>query len=172
MSPKQWRPFKPAGENFSAEMPAGGKQVILPLTSDGTANLNAYMVRDGWALYMTIWMTGPTGGETDRAVLDEAVGSFLEGIGEGYKSRGGHSFTCDLEHERKLSVAGYAGSEFEMPSCTVPGKLRVFTKVINGRRQMYIGASFYWREDPNVERFLKSFTVSSSVNPRARRSEN
>jgi hypothetical protein len=59
-----------------------------------------------------------------------------------------------------------------MPLCTVPGKLRVFTKVINGRRQMYIGASFYWREDPNVERFLKSFTVSSSVNPRARRSEN
>jgi endonuclease YncB( thermonuclease family) len=170
-SQKEWRPFKPPGENFSAEMPAGGKHVKLPIAVDGgTVDLNVYMVRDGWAIYTTMWMTAPSYGEADRTALDQAVGGFLRGLGQGYQSGGGGPFSCELEGERKLSIAGYTGSEFDLPSCTVPGKLRVFTKVIGEQRQMYVGAAFYWREDPNVSRFLKSFTVSTSGTPKPKRS--
>jgi endonuclease YncB( thermonuclease family) len=168
-SEKEWRPFKPAGENFSAEMPAGGRQVKHPVPLDDgsgrTVDLNVYMVRDGYAIYTAMWMTAPFEGEADRAALDQAVGGFLKGLGQGYQTAGGGPFTCELEAEKKLSVAGYTGSEFDLPSCTVPGKLRVFTKVVGSQRQMYVGGAFYWREDPNVSRFLKSFTVSASRTP-------
>ena len=169
-SPKEWRPFKPAGENFSAEMPAGGKHEKLPLPlNDGsgqTVDLNVYLVRDGFAIYMTMWMTAPTYGEGDRAALDQAVGGFLKGLSVGYQQGGGGGqFSCELEGERKLSIAGYTGSEYDLPSCTVPGKLRVFTKVIGGQRQLYVGGAFYWRPDPNVSRFLNSFTVTASTTP-------
>jgi endonuclease YncB( thermonuclease family) len=168
-SPKQWRPFKPAGENFSAEMPAGGRHLKLPVPLEdgkgGNIDLNIYMVRDGYAVYTTMWMTGPTYGETDRSVLDQAVRSFLQGLGVGYQRTGGGEFSCELEGERKLSIAGYSGSEYDLPSCTVPGKVRVFTKVIGGQRQMYIGGAFSWRPDPNVSRFLNSFTVSAARTP-------
>lgn len=162
-SPKQWRPFKPAGENFSAEMPAGGKHVKLPVPlndgSGGSADLNVYMVRDGYAIYMTMWMTGPSYGESDRTALDQAVGGFLKGLTLGYQRGGGGEFSCELEGERKFSIAGYTASEYDLPSCTVPAKVRVFTRVNGTQRQMYIGGAFYWRAEPNVARFMNSFTV-------------
>ena len=165
MSPKQWRPFRPAGENFSAEMPAGGKQDRIPVpfdgTKSGTADLNVYTVRDGYAIYTAIWMTAPSFGESDRTAVDQAVAGFLKGLGLGYQGAGGGEFSCELEGERRLPAPGYTGIEFDLPSCTVPGKLRVFTTVIGGQRQMYIGAAFSWRPDPNVSRFLNSFTVTS-----------
>ena len=162
-SAKQWRPFKPAGENFSAEMPAGGKQEKVPLSlNDGsgrTIDLNVYMVRDGYAIYMTMWMTGPSYGETDRTALNQALGGFLKGLSAGYQHGGGGEFACELEGERKLSIAGYTGSEYDLPSCTIPARIRVFTKVIGGQRQMYIGAAFHWHDEPNVARFMDSFMV-------------
>ncbi len=168
-SPKEWRPFKPGGENFSAEMPSGGKNVKLPIplgdASGGTVDVNIYMVRDGYAIYTAMWLTAPSYGEGDRAALDEAVGGFLKGLGIGYQRGGAGQFSCELESERKLSIAGYTGSEYDLPSCTVPGKLRVFTKVIGGQRQLYVGGAFYWRSDPNVSRFLNSFTVSAARTP-------
>jgi endonuclease YncB( thermonuclease family) len=168
-SPKEWRPFKPAGEHFSAEMPAGGRTVKLPTPLDdgsgGTVDVNVYMVRDGYAVYTAMWLTAPSYGEGDRATLDEAVGGFLKGLGIGYQRGGGGQFSCELEDERKLSIAGYTGSEYDLPSCTVPGKLRVFTKVTGGERRLYVGGAFYWRPDPNVSRFLKSFTVTASRTP-------
>jgi micrococcal nuclease len=161
-SQKEWRLFKPAGENFSAEMPAGGQHVKQPVKIDGgTTDLNVYLVRDGSSIYTTMWMTAPSYGEADRTAIDQAIGGFLRGLGEGYQSGGGGSFSCELEGERRFSAAGYSASEFDLP-CTVPGKVRVFTKVIGGQRQMYVGAAFHWQDDPNVSRFLRSFTVSAS----------
>ena len=165
-SVKEWRPFKPAGENLSAEMPAGGKSVKLPLPLDDgsgrTVDLHVYMVRDGYAIYSALWLTAPSSGETDRTAIDQAVGGFLKGMSLGYEKGGGGQFACELEGERKLPIAGYTGGEYDLPSCTIPGKLRVFTKVIGGQRQMYIGAAFYWRSEPNISRFLNSFTVSTA----------
>lgn len=56
---------------------------------------------------------------------------------------------------------GYTGSEFDLTSCTIPGKVRAFTRLAGDQRQMYIGVVFYKEEDPNVARFLRSFTVGS-----------
>ena len=168
-SQKQWRSFKPAGENFSAEVPAGGKQMKLPVATDGgTVDLNVYMVRDGMTIYEVMWMSGPSYGEADGTALDQALGGYLKGIDAGYQSAGGGSFSCASQSEKKLAIAGYTGSEYDMSSCTVPGKLRVFTKVVGDQRQMYIGAVFYRQDDPNVSRFLRSFTVSASTTPRSK----
>ena len=172
-SPKQWRPFRPAGQNFSAEMPAGGKQVKLPVaTGDGgTVDLNLYLVRDGRTIYEALWMTGPSVGETDEAALEVALSGYLKGLDQGYQSGGGGGpFACASQSAEKLSMAGYTGNEYDMSSCTVPGKLRVFTKVVSGQRQLYIGVAFYPQPDPNVSRFLHSFTVSTTPTPKAKRS--
>lgn len=170
-SQKQWRLFKPAGENFSADVPAGGKQMKLPVAADGgTADLNLYMVRDGKTIYELIWLTGPSYGEADEAALDQALGGYLKGIDQGYQSAGGRSFSCASQREQKLSMAGYAGNEYDLSSCIVPGKLRVFTKVVDGQRQMYVGAAFYPEPDANVSRFLRSFTVSTATTPKPKRS--
>jgi micrococcal nuclease len=161
-TPKEWHLFKPAGENFSVEMPAGGERVKQPVAFDGgTTDLNVYLVRDGTTIYTTMWLTAPSYGEADRTAIEQALGGFMKGLGEGYQNGGGGSFSCQLENEKKFSVAGYTASEFELP-CTVPGNVRVFTKVVGGQRQMYVGAAFHWQDDPNVSRFLRSFTVSAS----------
>ena len=115
---------------------------------------------------MMMWMTAPSYGEDDRTAVDLAVVGFLKGLNVGYEQNGGRGqFSCELEGERKLSIAGYTGSEYDLPSCTVPGKVRVFTKVIGRQRQLYVGGAFYWRSDPNVSRFLNSFTVTASRTP-------
>jgi hypothetical protein len=64
-----------------------------------------------------------------------------------------------LNRERKLSAPGYTAVEFDLASCTIPGKMRVYTRVVGGERQMYLGAAFHWHDEPNVTRFLNSFTV-------------
>ena len=38
-----------------------------------------------------------------------------------------------------------------MSSCSLPTRARVFTKVVDDRRQMYVGIVFYGDEDENVE---------------------
>jgi endonuclease YncB( thermonuclease family) len=168
-SVKNWRPFKPAGENFSAEMPDGGKQLKMPVPfRDQMVDVNVYMVRDGWAIYTTMWITAPSYGETDKVAIEGTVAGYLKGVAEGFESRARTSFSCDPQNGKNVSVNGYTGSEFDLPSCTVPGKLRAFTKVVNGQRQMYVGAVFFWQEEPNVSRFLNSFTAGAAV-PKAKR---
>jgi endonuclease YncB( thermonuclease family) len=163
MSHKEWHTFRPAGENFSVDAPLGGKQMKVPVaTQDGTADLNLYLVRDGWTTYQLMWITAPSFGETDESVVEDALGSYLKGVGQGYQSAGGSRFSCEVASQKQLSVAGYAGNEFDMPGCTVPARLRVFTKVVNSQRQMYIAVVFYPHTDPNVSRFIQSFTVSGS----------
>jgi endonuclease YncB( thermonuclease family) len=170
MSRKEWRAFKPAGENFSVDAPLGGKQMKLPVvTQVGTADLNIYMVRDGWTTYELMWITAPSFGETDESVIEEAFGSYLKGVGQGYQSAGGSRFSCEVASRKELSIAGYSGNEFDMPACTVPAKLRVFTKVVNSQRRMYVAAVFYPQADPKVSRFIQSFTVGASPTPRSKR---
>ena len=161
-SPKQWRLFKPAGENFSADLPAGGERVKHPVPFDGgTTDLNVYLVRDGSTIYTVMWLTAPSYGESDRTAIEQSLIGFLRGLGQGYQNGGGGSFSCESQAEKRFTVAGYSASEFELP-CTVPGNVRVFTKVVGGQRQMYVGAAFHWTNDPNVSRFMRSFTVSAT----------
>ena len=38
----------------------------------------------------------------------------------------------------------------------------MYTRIVDGQRQMYIAAVFYNAPDKNVSRFIKSFTVTGS----------
>ena len=162
---KNWEPLRPEGENFSALVPEGGAKRTIPVPSGSeTVDTHVYMARDGETIFSIMWMTGPTEGETDRDVLTYSMRRYLEGVGEGFEARGKSvgrpvAFSCELENEKDISKSGYTGSEFNLSSCTVPGYLRVFTKVVNNKRQMYVASAFYMTEDANVMRFMKSFTV-------------
>jgi endonuclease YncB( thermonuclease family) len=158
---KNWRLYKPAGENFSALLPEDGQHTVIEIPHEGeTYELHVYAARDGWAIYALMWITGPTEGETDKAVGDQMVRKFLKGFGANYQQQTQRVFACELEGESRTSVNGYSRSEFELTSCTIPAKVRIYTRVRGGKRQMYIGAVFYVDEDDNVARFIKSFNVS------------
>jgi hypothetical protein len=79
------------------------------------------------------------------------------------------SYACELTNEKDISINGYTGSEFDMSSCTIRGQARVFTKVVGNRRRMYIATAFYLDDDPNVARFIKSFTIVSGKNVKSRK---
>ena len=78
------------------------------------------------------------------------------------------SFRCELENEKNISQSGYTGSEFDLSSCTVPARARVFTKAAGDQRQMYLAVVFYREKDDNVTRFIKSFSVRAGQQSKPR----
>ena len=160
--PKNWQLLKPASENFSAMVPAGGERTSFPSAVKDNKDVNVYLVRDGRTLFALAWMSGPTFGESDQVVLKGSVESLLYGIGESYENRHLGKFLCPLENEHRSTSNGFSVSEYDLRTCTIPTKIRAFTRVTNGVRQMYIGTVFYFDDDPNIERFMNSFTVSPS----------
>ncbi|HEX5886902.1 MAG TPA: hypothetical protein VFY67_20340, partial [Pyrinomonadaceae bacterium] len=106
---------------------------------------------------------GPTYGETDNDAIKYSLSSLLRGFGNKYeanKDAAQPNFSCELENEKDISTGGYTALEFDLKSCTIPAKARVFTRVVNDERQMYLGAVFYLEEDTNVARFINSFTIT------------
>ena len=172
---KNWGPLRPEGENFSALVPQGGVTRTVPIPSGSeTVDTHVYMVRDGETVFSVMWVTGPTEGETDRDVMTFSMSRYLEGVGEGFEARAKSvgrpmAFSCDLENEKDISRGGYTGSEFNLSSCTVPGYARIFTRVVNNKRQMYVATAFYMTQDENVLRFLKSFTVGPPQKSKSRK---
>jgi micrococcal nuclease len=169
-----WHQLRPDGESFSALVPEDGKITSVPLPAgDQVVEGKVYLGRDGWSVYTLMWVTGPTYGEKDRDVLAYTMSRFLQGVGEGYESRAqtvgrAAPFSCELQNQRDISMGGYTGAEFDLRSCTVPGRARIFSKVVNGQRRMYLAAVFYMEEDENVSRFLKSFTVGTPQKTKTR----
>jgi endonuclease YncB( thermonuclease family) len=158
-----WEKFQPEGENFSASLPGDGRLLkdSVPF-GDQMLPVTFYVAHAGSALYAVMWMKGPSRGETDVAAINGTLHGFLGGIGQGYESAGG-KFVCEPQHSTDISLSGYSGREFDMKGCTVPAMARVFTKVTDGQRQMYIGAVFFAKEDPNVMKFLASYTVNGGT---------
>jgi hypothetical protein len=39
-------------------------------------------------------------------------------------------------------------------------KVRVFTRIINGDRQVYLAMVLYMEQDANITRFINSFTIT------------
>ena len=161
--PKNWQPFRPEGQYFSVVVPDDGvrREAEIPV-GEQTAEIGVYAAREGQSVYAIMWLTGPSFGEQDKATITNSVRGFLYGFAEGYKRRNNEEFSCDLQGERNISLNGFSGSDFDLPACTIPGKVRAFSRVVNGRRQMYIAAVFYPEPDAKVTRFIKSFTVSTS----------
>ena len=165
-----WRWLRPGGANFSALVPEDGKLTSVPVP-DGMSHV--YVGRDGWSVYVITWVAAPSLGETDKDAISVSLDGFLKGVGRGFQigaERIGRpqSFQCDLENEKNISQSGYTGSEFELSSCTVPARARVFTRIVDDQRQMYLAVVFYREENENVTRFIKSFTVGSSQKARSR----
>ena len=165
-----WRWLRPAGANFSALVPEDGKQTDVPVP-EGESHI--FTGRDGLAVYVVTWITAPTMGETDEAAISETLRVFLQAVGQGFRigseSIGRpQSFVCELENEKKISQSGYTASEYELSSCTVPARARVFTRVVEDQRQMYTAVVFYREDDENVTRFMKSFTIGARQKSKSR----
>jgi len=159
-----WRLLRPAGENFSALVPEQGEVKTIPIPAgDRMISSHAYRGRDGWSIFGVFWLTGPTYGELDVDAIKNNLRSFLKGFGSNYevnKPAAQPTFSCELENEKDISTGGYTALEFDLKSCTIPARVRVFTRVVDDKRQMYIGSVFYVEEDPNVTRFINSFTIT------------
>jgi endonuclease YncB( thermonuclease family) len=158
-----WRLLRPAGANFSALVPAGGKQTDVPVP-EGESHI--FLARDGSSVYTIAWVTAPSMGETDEDAIAGSLSVFTLGVGQGFRiaseSAGRpQSFQCELENEKKISQSGYTGSDYDLNSCTVPARARALTRVVDGQRQMYIAMVFYTQEDENVDRFINSFTIGA-----------
>jgi len=169
--PKNWQPYKPAGESFAALVPDDGmrKTMSVPF-GEQMVDVNVYAARDGWAIYALMWITGPSYGEPDRTAIASTVGGFLEGFAQGYKNRNKSEFSCEMQGERRFSAGGFSATEYDLPTCTIPAKVRAYTRVVGGDRQMYVGAVFYTQEeDPNVSRFLQSFTITAASKSRTQK---
>lgn len=158
-----WRLLRPARENFSVLVPEEGEVKTIPLgAGDRVISSHAYNGRDGWSNFGVAWLAGPTYGETDIDAIRNSLSGFVKGFARHYeaqKNPAHPTFSCELENEKDISTGGYTALEFDLKSCTIPAKARVFTRVVNDERQMYLGAVFYLEEDANVARFINSFTI-------------
>lgn len=166
--PKNWQPYKPKGESFSALVPDDGlrKTIAVPFAGQ-SVDINVYASRDGGAIYALMWITGPSFGEADRPTIQATVQGFLKGVSAGYEQRNSAEFTCEMQNERRFSSGGFSASEYDLPSCTIPAKVRAYTRVVGGERQMYIGAVFYSQDETtNVSRFMKSFIITAATKSR------
>jgi endonuclease YncB( thermonuclease family) len=158
---KTWQKFQPVGENFSVLVPTDGRQIkdAIPL-SDGMADVNYYMARDGDSVYSVMWATGPSNGEADLPAIYATLKGFLRGVTAGYQNVG-RKFSCEPSTESDISASGFQGREFNMSGCTIPAMARVFTRAVGNQRQMYLGAVFANESDPHTAQFLRSFTVTN-----------
>ncbi|HSE17280.1 MAG TPA: thermonuclease family protein [Pyrinomonadaceae bacterium] len=159
-----WRLLRPARESFSALVPEEGEQKTIPIPGgDRILNGSLYRGRDGRSAFVVWWLTGPTYGEGDVDAIKASLASFFKGFSASldalYPGQGS-SFSCELQNEKDVSMRGFTGLEFDMPSCTIPTKARVFTRVTGSDRQMYVATVFYMEQDANVPRFLNSFKIS------------
>ncbi len=130
-----------------------------------------YRGRDGRAAFVVMWLSGPTYGESDVAAVNQTVGSFFTGFGMAVNARIQRqepASSCELQNQKDISMRGFTGLEFET-SCTVPARARVFTRLVNGDRQMYLAIALYMEKDDNINRFINSFTITPPAISRSKK---
>jgi endonuclease YncB( thermonuclease family) len=160
-SRKNWSRMQPPGESFSVDIPEEGERLTVSVPmGDEMIDVHTYMVREGWVVYSLAWFKGPSVGEPDDLAFKSLLKDFLKGAAEGYKRGSGDTnFKCQPRAQKNVSQSGFSGVEYDMSSCTVPARVRMFTKVVDNERQVYIATVAWGEEDENVTRFIKSFTV-------------
>jgi endonuclease YncB( thermonuclease family) len=161
---KNWSRFQLEGEDFSVDVPEGGERQTSPFpVGEQTVNLKSYTIRDGWAIYSVVWFKAPTAGEGDNAAFDELAKELVAGVTEVNKIDNRRSdFKCQSPTKKNIVQNGYQGVEIGEASCGIPWRARMFTKVVNNERVLYLAIAAYAEEDvANVTRFMKSFTVGT-----------
>ena len=165
-----WYLLRPAREQFSVLVPEEGDQNSLPATRDGRLEGHVYRGRDGRSAFVVSWLSGATYGESDVDAIKHSLAGFLKGFGTTFDAlygAQGASFSCELQNEKDISMGEFTGLEFDLTSCTIPAKARVFTRTINGNRQMYLASVFYMEQDDNVSRFINSFKITPPAKSRS-----
>jgi endonuclease YncB( thermonuclease family) len=160
-----WHVLRPARERFSVLVPEEGETQDLPFR-DGSGAL--YRARDGQAAFVVTWLNGATYGESDVDAINQSVASLLKSFGIAFNppNQGQEpASSCKSENEKDISMHGFAGREFEISSCAVPVKVRVFTRTIDNERQMYAAMVLYKEKENNVARFINSFTITPPGKP-------
>lgn len=158
-----WYVLRPTRENFSVLVPEEGDQNTIPIPGgDRVVDGHVYRGRDGRSAFVVSWLTGATYGEPDADAIKHSLTNFLKGFGSTFNALypGQPAFLCELQNEKDISMGGFAGLEFDLKSCTIPAKARVFTRTSNGDRQLYVATVFYLEEDEKVSRFINSFTIT------------
>jgi hypothetical protein len=141
-------------------VPEEGRQIAVPIPfGDEMVDLDMHIALDGANVYAVYWLTGPSYGETDKTAMEEMVLKFIKGFHQGYERADRGYFFCGKQREWDVSMNGYVGRDFDLSTCSLPTRARAFTKVVDGKRQMYVGIVFYGDDDANVTQFIKSFTA-------------
>jgi endonuclease YncB( thermonuclease family) len=168
---KTWKRFRVSGEEFSAMLPNGGEQATRSVpfrlaNSEKVVERNFpvsyYRARDGYSVYELLWFQVPDSGTVNENMVDTSIDAIINALIVGIESQGGN-FQCRPLSKTDVSANGYTGAQFDLTGCTLPGMARVFSKVVGDQRKYYIGFTFYREEDPNVAKFLTSFTVNPTV---------
>jgi endonuclease YncB( thermonuclease family) len=162
-SDSRWIRFTQPDAKVSILVPGDGtKRSTKVLLEDGrVVDLNIYLGRFDKTTYVVVSSAGPNAGESDAEILDSAIKGFVGGIKSDWQKLG-TSFECYPDLDRDFSVSGYAGRQYDLSGCTVPGRTRFYTRVVNNVRELYLTAAFFFgsSDDPNASRFFDSFAVS------------
>ena len=158
-----WFLLRPARQHFSVLVPAESDEKSIPMR--GGADGHVFRGRDGRSAFIVSWLSGPTYGESDVDAIKHSLDGFLKGFGTTFDTLypgQRPSFSCELENEKDVSMGDFTGLEFDLTSCTIPARARVFTRTIDGDRQMYLASVFYMEQDDNVARFINSFKITQA----------
>jgi endonuclease YncB( thermonuclease family) len=139
------------GTLLSKSSPMGGEMV----------KTNAYVSLSGGNAYTIVWFTGPAYGQDDKTAMDQMLFNDLSAVAGGAYTGGDSDGRCNPQSEKDVSANGYWGREVDMSQCPIPARLRVFTKATGDRREVYMAMVSVRNDNPNVARFLKTFTMRS-----------
>jgi endonuclease YncB( thermonuclease family) len=121
----------------------------------------AYVSLSGGNAYTIMWFTGPTYDEDDKTAMDQMLFNDLSAVAGGAYTGGDHDARCNPQSEKDVSANGYWGREVDMSQCPIPARIRVFTKATGDRREVYMAMVNVRNDNPNVARFLKTFSMRS-----------
>ena len=163
-SDSRWSRFTQPDSKFSILVPGDGtKRTTKVLLGDGrVVNVNTYQGRADGTAYVVMSSTGPNAGESDAQMMDSGIKGFIGGIQSDFKKLG-TTFECYPNLDREISGNGYTGRQYDLSGCTVSGKLRFYTRVVNNVRELYLTAAFFFgsSDDPKARRFFDSFAVGT-----------
>ncbi len=138
---------------------AGTQRSTKVLLADGrVVDSNIYLGRFDQTTYVVVSSTGPNAGESDAEIMEGAIRGLVGGIQSDWQKLG-TTFKCYPDLDRDFSASGYAGRQYDLSGCTIPGRARFYTRVVNNVRELYLTAAFFFgpSDDPNSRRFFDSF---------------
>lgn len=156
-----WKTLTPAPGKFSVYVPGNSQEfsTAMPTPSGQTAELNYSVGRRGRKFYLVFWGKGPDDGKTDDSVADEAANGLGFGLQRGM-NLSDSGLGVEVKRERTVRLGPYAGWQYKISGPKTNGVVRVFSKRINQKREVYLMASLNASEDdPQVKEFLGSFTI-------------